>query len=85
VPGCALFPHGFIVFASNLCGDSYCIDTNIKSAQGEHPVVLFSHEMIWEETSLEEFLPLRLEVASSFEEFLSKFADGTLIEEPSCG
>ena len=52
VPGCALCPHGFIVFANTFCGDAYCIDTNIASPKGDHPVVLFSHEMIDEDASL---------------------------------
>lgn len=85
VPGCALSPHGFIVFASTICGDSYCIDTNVKTAEGQHPVVLFSHEVIGEDASLPDILPLRLEVAKSFEEFLVKFKDETLIDEPLFG
>src|SRR6185295_5658171 len=50
VPGCYLFPHGFVVFASNLGGDSYCLDTNVTTDEGCHPVVLFSHEVIEEDT-----------------------------------
>ena len=85
VPGCALSPHGFIVFASTMCGDSYCIDTNVATSGGQHPVVLFSHEMIQEDASLSDIQPLRLEVASSLEDFLKKFTNGTLNEEPSYG
>ena len=85
VPGCALSPHGFIVFASTMCGDAYCIDTNVATSEGHHPVVLFSHEMIGEDASLSDIEPLRLEVASSLEDFLEKFTNGTLNEEPSYG
>jgi hypothetical protein len=85
VPGCALSPHGFIVFASNMFGDSYCIDTNVAAPDGNHPVVLFSHEVIEEDASLSDILPLRLEVAPSFEEFLVKFTEETLNEEPLYG
>jgi len=82
VPGCALFPHGFIVFASNMCGDSYCVDTNVVTTEGNHPIVLFSHEMIEEDTPLPEIQALRLEVATSLEDFLRRFTDEMLVEEP---
>jgi SMI1/KNR4 family protein SUKH-1 len=85
VPGCYLFPHGFIVFASNLGGDSYCIDTNVTTEEGCHPVVLFSHEMIEEDTPVSKIQSLRLEVANSLQEFLVKFANEELVEEPLYG
>jgi hypothetical protein len=85
VPGCALSPHGFIVFASTVYGDAYCIDSNLVTSAGHHPVVLFSHEMIGEDATLSEIQRLRLEVASSLEDFLRKFTIGTLNEEPSYG
>lgn len=85
VPGCYLFPHGFIVFASNLGGDSYCLDTNVTTQHGLHPVVLFSHEMIDEDTPLAKILMLRLEVANSLEDFLVKFTNDELLDEPSYG
>ncbi len=85
VPGCALSPHGFIVFASNICGDSYCIDTNVTTPDREHPVVLFSHEEIAEDSSLSDILPHRIEVAKSLEDFLVKFTDETLIDNPFFG
>jgi SMI1 / KNR4 family (SUKH-1) len=83
VPGCGLFPHGFIVFASTMFGDAYCIDKNVTNQDGQHPVVLFSHEMIGEDSTLSEIQSLRVEVATSLSDFLLKFVDGTLIEEPS--
>ncbi len=85
VPGCALSPHGFIVFASTVYGDAYCVDTNVVTTAGHHPVVLFSHEVIGEDASLSEIQRLRLEVASSLADFLRKFTNGTLNEEPSYG
>ena len=85
VPGCALFPHGFIVFASTLCGDSYCIDKNVRTPAGHHPVVLFSHEMIEEDTPPSRMQSLRLEVAKSLEDFLVKFTSESLIDEPLYG
>jgi hypothetical protein len=85
IPGCALFPHGFVVFASNLSGDSYCIDTNVTTSEGQHPVILFSHEMINEDAPLSEIQSLRLEVAKSLDDFLVKFTNEKLIDEPSYG
>jgi hypothetical protein len=85
VPGCFLAPRGFIVFASNMCGDSYCIDTNVTTDAGHHPVVLFSHEMIEEDTPLSKMQLLRLEVATSLEDFLLKFTKENLVDEPLYG
>ena len=85
VPGCALSPHGFIVFASTLCGDAYCIDTNVATPEGQHPIVLFSHEMIQEDATLSDIQSLRGEVAKSLEDFLVKFTNETLCDEPSYG
>ena len=84
VPGCSLFPHGYIVFASNLFGDAYCMDKNVQT-DGHHPIVLFPHDAINEETTIEEFIPYRLQVADSLQEFLKKFAEGTLEDEPFYG
>ncbi len=85
VPGCALSPHGFIVFASTIYGDAYCIDTNVTTSEGHHPVVLFSHETIEENASLSDIQGVRLEVAPSLEAFLRHFTNGTLNEEPLYG
>ncbi len=85
VPGCTLFPHGFIVFASNNCGDAYCIDTNVATPGGEHPVVIFPHDAIEEGAPLSTIQRFRLEVANSLEDFLVKFTNETLIDEPSYG
>lgn len=85
IPGYVLSPYGYIAFASTLCGDAYCIDTNITDDQGHHPIVLFSHDMVDEDSTLPLIQSLRVEVASSLEDFLMKFTDGTLSEEPSYG
>jgi hypothetical protein len=85
VPGCALSPHGFIVFASTVCGDAYCVDTNITTPVGHHPIVLFSHEVIEEDMPLSDILRFRVEVATSLKDFLEQFTNETLREEPSYG
>lgn len=85
MPGCALFPHGYFVFASNLCSDAYCIDTNIITPDGRHPVVLFLHDAVGVDTPFSEIKHFRLEVASSIDDFLVKFTEGTLIDMPNYG
>lgn len=85
VPGCALSPHGFIVFASTLDGDAYCVDTNALTSAGHHPVTLFSHEMVGEDDGMEKISALRVEVADSLEDFLAQFMSGELSEEAALG
>ena len=85
VPGCALFPHGYIVFASNGFGDAYCLDMNTVTPEGNHPVVIFPHDAINEETELSTIKSYRLQVADSLEDFLVKFTNETLRDEPFYG
>lgn len=82
IPGIGLYPHGYIVFASTLCGDAYCLDTNVTQPNGHHPIVLFSHESIEEDADLTDIQPFRIAVAGSFDEFLTKFMDGSLQDDP---
>jgi len=85
VPGCALFPHGFVVFASNGCGDAYCLDTNVTTPEGSHPVALFPHDAIDEDAELPKIQSYRFQVADSLEDFLVKFINETLRDEPFYG
>jgi len=64
VPGAYLFPLGYVVFASNMFGDAYCVDTAHVSASGEYSVVLFPHDVIEEGASLGDVEQYRLVVAS---------------------
>ena len=81
-PGAALFPLGYVTFASNGSGDAYCIDTKVTTAAGEHPVTLFALETIREDTDVSYIEKARLEVASSLEDFLTKFTTGALNDTP---
>ena len=81
VPGVGLFPHGYIVFATTTSGDAYCLDTNVKTKDGQHPIVLFGHEAIDEYTELPYIQASRVEVASSLDDFLLKFSAGKLSEK----
>jgi hypothetical protein len=82
VPGAYLFPLGYVVFASNMCGDAYCIDTVNVTTTGECPVVLFPHDDIDEGASLADVEPHRLTIACDLEDFLRKFARRSLVKEP---
>jgi hypothetical protein len=81
VPGAELFPLGYVVFASNMFGDAYCIDTVHVGQSGDLPVVLFPHDVIEEGASLEDVEQYRLPVAVNLEDFLGQFARRTLIEQ----
>jgi hypothetical protein len=85
VPGCALFPHGYVVFASNGCGDAYCLDMNVATPEGIHPVAIFPHDAIDEEAELATIQSYRFQVADSLEDFLVKFINETLRDEPFYG
>jgi hypothetical protein len=81
VPGADLHPRGFIVIATNECGDSFCVDLAVQDKQS-HPIVIMSHELSWVEMSDEEVRALRKVVAASFVEFLECFVAGGLDKEP---
>jgi len=81
VPGAHLFPLGYVVFASNMFGDAYCVDTVHVDQSGDLPVVLFPHDMIEEGASLEDVQRYRLPVATNLEDFLRQLAGRTLIEQ----
>jgi hypothetical protein len=87
VPGCDLIPHGYIVFASNLFGDSYCFDINQMNESGQAPVVLMAHDEPWSEFDADyiaEYIEeARLKVADNLEDFLQKFQAETLETDPS--
>jgi hypothetical protein len=82
VPGAYLFPLGYVVFASNKYGDSYCLDTVHDGPSGHNQVVLFPHDGIEDGASLDRVERYRLIVAESLEEFLKKFMERTLVESP---
>ena len=81
VPGAELFPLGYVVFASNRFGDSYCIDMIHVGPSGEHSCVLFPHDVIEEGASLKDVEPYRLKVATNLEDFLRQFAQRVLVEK----
>ena len=70
VPGTELFPLGYVVFASNIFGDAYCIDTVHVDQSGDLPVVLFPHDQFAEGASREDAERYRLQVAANLEDFL---------------
>jgi len=75
VPGCDLRPLGFIVLATNDCGDAYCIDMKELGL----PLAIMSHEVAFSDLPPTQVrAEFRKVVAANFQEFLERFAAGTL-------
>ena len=80
VPGAYASKHGYIVFATTLCGDTYCFDLT-QHGQAEPRIVLLSHEVIHEDTTAAEMSRLAKPVAQTLHEFLQQFIRGAVDEE----
>ncbi|MEY2407711.1 MAG: hypothetical protein QOF48_381 [Verrucomicrobiota bacterium] len=80
VPGAYASKHGYIVFATTLCGDTYCFDLT-QHGQAEARIVLLSQEVIHEDTTAAEISRLAKPVAQTLHEFLSQFIRGEVDEE----
>jgi hypothetical protein len=78
VPGAYIRPHGYIVFATTLYGDTYCFDLNNAVSRETAPIVLISHEMVAEDTSKDELRSLAKPIAADLETFLAAYVAGTL-------
>lgn len=72
VPGYYVSKLGYVVFATSLYGDVYCFDLTTKSTD-EPPVVLISHDEIYEETSTSEVAALAKPIAKDLLSFLQAF------------
>jgi hypothetical protein len=46
VPGCNIVKHGYVVFSTTGCGDTFCFDLNNQSADGEPRIVLYRTKKI---------------------------------------
>jgi hypothetical protein len=80
VPGAYASKHGYIVFATTLCGDTFCFDLT-QRGQAEPRIVLLSHEVINEDTTAAEISRLAKPVAQTLHEFLQQFVRGEIDEE----
>jgi SMI1 / KNR4 family (SUKH-1) len=80
VPGAYASKQGYIVFATTLCGDTYCFDLT-QQGQAQPRIVLLSHEVIHEDTTAAEMSRLAKPVAPSLHEFLQQFIRGEVDEE----
>jgi hypothetical protein len=78
VPGADLYPHGYVVLATTLYGDTYCLDLN----EPGFPVIIMTHEIIFEGMAAQEIKKYRRQVAGDFRQFLEHFVAGTLEIEP---
>jgi hypothetical protein len=72
VPGADLYPHGYLVFATTLYGDTYCLDLNDPGP----PVIIMTHEVTFEGMAPGEIKRYRRRVADDFLQFLERFVAG---------
>jgi len=80
IPGCYSVKHGYVVFATTHCGDTYCFDVT-RRGLNEPRIVLLSHEVVTKHTTAAEFARLAKPVARNLYEFLQKFLRGEIDEE----
>lgn len=81
VPGCNTSQHGYVVFATTICGDTYCFDVNDTDENGEPRIVIISHEEDFEQMPAEQMRQLAKPVASSLTVFLQTFLRDELDED----
>ena len=48
VPGCNIIKHGYVVFSTTYCGDTYCFDLNYQFVDVEPRVILMCCEHDYE-------------------------------------
>lgn len=83
VPGVDLRPHGFVTFATTIYGDVYCFDTSANTSKADAPVVIMTHEVIFEGLEREAVMSARKTVATGFDDWLTQFIAGSLDTEPN--
>lgn len=81
VPGICVQPYGYGVFATTLSGDAYCFNSNKLDADGGPEIVLVSHEVLGEDSTLDEVKRVVKPVAACLLDFLEQFSRGELDEE----
>jgi hypothetical protein len=70
VPGYCVQPHGYIVFAENDCGDSYCFDMNQLDGIGRSRIVVASPETAEDIETAEQAAAMVQQVAPNLMSFL---------------
>ena len=85
VPGCYVRPHGYIVFATTIFGDTYCFDLNSAPSTATAPIALLSHEIFDETTTKEQVSPVAKRIAPDLAAFLRAFVTGDLDMNPIYG
>jgi hypothetical protein len=80
VPGAYLFPKGFVVFSTTSFGDTFCFRRSVRDSG----VLLFSHEIWYEELSPSAVASYGTTVAANFGDFLEMALSDTLQIEPKC-
>lgn len=83
VPGYYAHPCGYVVFATTIYGDAFCIDTRATPGKAA-PIVLIAHDLEPDNDQIkrEDLAGLAKPIAVSFESFLNAFASETLDIKP---
>ncbi len=81
VPGCNIVQHGYVVFSTTGCGDTYCFDLNKLSSEGDPRIVFMSHEEDYESMTPESIHAMACEVAPDLRGFLDLFVRDELDTE----
>lgn len=83
VPGCYVYPCGYVVFATTESGDAFCFDTRTPTGS-RGAVVLIAHDLEPNDDAMEreDLAKLAKPVATSFGDFLQGFASETLDTKP---
>jgi hypothetical protein len=74
VPGIATSRYGYIVFASTVGGDVYCINVNELDAETQPSVYIVNHDRVHQTASLDEVKANSYKVARSFRAFIQRLA-----------
>ena len=82
VPGCDVHPHGYVVFATTICGDAYCFDLYSRGAAEQPRVVLLSHELDFAKMDTGNVRRFAKPVADGLLDFLQQMVDETLDQDP---
>lgn len=76
IPGYVIAPLGYIVIATTLTGDTFCL--NLNNTKDKPEIVIASHDEIYEGAKEEEIKAGIITISDSFLDFLNRFAEGNL-------
>ena len=73
VPGCNIIKHGYVVFSTTYCGDTYCFDLNYQFVDVEPRVILMCCEHDYESMTPEGVHSYAIPIATNLLAFLEMY------------